>query len=195
MSRPSSVRIHPSADVSDRAIIGERSSIWNQAQVRERATIGEDCVVESKTSIDGAVLDRKVTVGPFARLRPGTRLADKVRIGNFVETKKAVLGVGSKANHLAYLGDTTMGDDCNIGAGTITCNYDGVNKHRTVIGDDAFIGSDTQLVAPVTVGAGATLGAGTTLARDAPAGKLTVSRARQVTLEHWKRPQRAAPKD
>jgi bifunctional UDP-N-acetylglucosamine pyrophosphorylase/glucosamine-1-phosphate N-acetyltransferase len=109
-------------------------------------------------------------------------------VGNFVETKNAQLGEGSKANHLAYLGDATIGRNVNIGAGTITCNYDGANKHQTVIEDDAFIGSDSQLVAPVTVGKGATIGAGSTIAKDAPAGELTVSRARQTTVKGWKRP-------
>jgi len=127
-------------------------------------------------------------IGPFARLRPGTRLAEGSRVGNFVEVKNSTLGRDSKASHLSYLGDSTIGDRVNIGAGTITCNYDGVNKHRTVIGDDAFIGSDTQLVAPVTVGAGADIGAGSTVTRDAPPGQLTISRARQVTVPGWKRP-------
>ncbi|HSY26123.1 MAG TPA: DapH/DapD/GlmU-related protein, partial [Burkholderiaceae bacterium] len=117
-----------------------------------------------------------------------TTLAEDVHIGNFVEVKNSQIDVHSKANHLAYIGDTTVGARVNIGAGTITCNYDGVNKFRTVIEDDAFIGSDSQLVAPVTVGQGATLGAGTTLTRNAPAGKLTVSRAKQVTIENWQRP-------
>jgi len=127
-------------------------------------------------------------IGPFARVRPGTELAEGSRVGNFVEVKNSTLGKGSKASHLSYLGDSTIGDRVNIGAGTITCNYDGVNKHRTVIEDDAFIGSDTQLVAPVTVGAGADIGAGSTVTKDAPAGQLTISRARQVTVRGWKRP-------
>jgi bifunctional UDP-N-acetylglucosamine pyrophosphorylase/glucosamine-1-phosphate N-acetyltransferase len=127
-------------------------------------------------------------IGPYARLRPGTTLAEDVHIGNFVEVKNSQIAAHSKANHLAYVGDATVGSRVNIGAGTITCNYDGANKFRTVIEDDAFIGSDSQLVAPVTVGAGATLGAGTTLTKDAPAGKLTVSRPRQVTIDNWTRP-------
>jgi len=127
-------------------------------------------------------------IGPFARVRPGTELAEGSRVGNFVEIKNTTLGKNSKASHLSYLGDSTIGERVNIGAGTITCNYDGVNKHRTVIEDDAFIGSDTQLVAPVTVGKGADIGAGSTVTKDAPAGQLTVSRARQVTVHGWKRP-------
>jgi bifunctional UDP-N-acetylglucosamine pyrophosphorylase / glucosamine-1-phosphate N-acetyltransferase len=129
-------------------------------------------------------------IGPYARIRPGTVLAEDVHIGNFVEVKNAQIAANSKANHLAYVGDSTVGQRVNIGAGTITCNYDGVNKHRTVIEDDVFIGSDTQLVAPVTVRRGATLGAGTTLTSEAPADKLTISRAKQVTIERWKRPEK-----
>ena len=126
-------------------------------------------------------------IGPYARLRPGTVLAEEVHVGNFVEIKNSDVGAGSKANHLAYVGDATIGKKVNIGAGTITCNYDGVNKHRTIIEDEAFIGSDTQLVAPVTVGKGATLGAGTTLTKDAPANQLTVTRVKQVSI-NWQRP-------
>lgn len=137
---------------------------------------------------DGAKVGENVRLGPYSRLRPGAVLADKTHIGNFVEIKKSNIGFASKVNHLSYIGDTDMGARVNIGAGTITCNYDGVNKFRTTIGDDAFIGSDTQLVAPVTVGKGATLGAGTTLTKNAPDDKLTLSRARQVTVEGWKRP-------
>jgi bifunctional UDP-N-acetylglucosamine pyrophosphorylase/glucosamine-1-phosphate N-acetyltransferase len=127
-------------------------------------------------------------IGPFARVRPGTELGEGSKVGNFVETKNTSLGKNSKASHLSYLGDSSIGDRVNIGAGTITCNYDGVNKHRTVIEDDVFIGSDTQLVAPVTIGEGADIGAGSTVTKDAPAGQLTISRARQVTIRGWKRP-------
>jgi bifunctional UDP-N-acetylglucosamine pyrophosphorylase/glucosamine-1-phosphate N-acetyltransferase len=127
-------------------------------------------------------------IGPFARLRPGTRLADEVHVGNFVEVKNSELGPGSKANHLTYLGDATIGARVNVGAGTVTCNYDGVAKHRTEIGDGAFIGSGTMLVAPVTVGEDATIGAGSTITRSAPPGKLTLERSRQQTLDGWKRP-------
>ena len=162
-------------------------------------TIGANCVLRNARVGDGvnikpfchfedATIGAKSVIGPYARLRPGTALAEDVHIGNFVEVKNSQIAAGSKANHLAYVGDATVGSRVNIGAGTITCNYDGANKLRTVIEDDAFIGSDTQLVAPVTVGRGATLGAGTTLTRDAPAGSLTVSRTRQTTIEGWKRP-------
>lgn len=135
-----------------------------------------------------AKVGQEAVVGPYARLRPGADLGERSHVGNFVEIKNSVLQADSKANHLAYIGDADIGARVNVGAGTITCNYDGVNKHRTVIEDDAFIGSDTQLVAPVRVGKGATLGAGTTLTKDAPAGQLTISRARQSTIEGWKRP-------
>jgi bifunctional UDP-N-acetylglucosamine pyrophosphorylase/glucosamine-1-phosphate N-acetyltransferase len=127
-------------------------------------------------------------VGPFARLRPGAKLGADVHIGNFVEVKQATLAAGAKANHLAYVGDAQLGERVNYGAGSITANYDGAHKHRTVIGDDAHIGSNCVLVAPVNVGAGATIGGGTTLTSDAPAGELTVARARQVTVPGWTRP-------
>ena len=154
----------------------------------------KDVEINAETEIlpychfDGAKVGKNVRLGPYSRLRPGAVLADETHIGNFVEIKKSNIGFASKVNHLSYIGDTDMGSRVNIGAGTITCNYDGVNKFRTTIGDDAFIGSDTQLVAPVTVGKGATLGAGTTLTKNAPDDKLTLSRARQVTIEGWKRP-------
>ncbi len=127
-------------------------------------------------------------IGPFARVRPGTQLMEGSKVGNFVEIKNTSLGNNSKASHLSYLGDSSIGDRVNIGAGTITYNYDGVNKHRTVIEDDVFIGSDTQLVAPVTIGEGADIGAGSTVTKDAPAGQLTISRAKQVSIRGWKRP-------
>jgi bifunctional UDP-N-acetylglucosamine pyrophosphorylase/glucosamine-1-phosphate N-acetyltransferase len=143
--------------------------------------------------LEGAKVGANAVIGPYARLRPGTALAEETHIGNFVELKNAQVGFNSKINHLSYVGDATVGSKVNIGAGTITCNYDGANKHRTIIEDDAFIGSDTQLVAPVTVGRGATLGAGTTLTKDAPAGQLTLSRAKQVTLPGWQRPVKKKP--
>lgn len=140
--------------------------------------------------IEGAEIGENCRVGPYARVRPGTRVQDAVHLGNFVEIKNSQVDRGSKINHLSYVGDTTVGKDVNIGAGTITCNYDGANKHRTVIEDNAFIGSDTQLVAPVTIGRGATIGAGSTITKDAPQGELTLSRANQLTVSGWKRPQK-----
>ena len=144
--------------------------------------------VRAHCDIDGAVSLGPCVIGPFARLRPGAELAEGAHVGNFVEMKNASLGAGSKANHLTYLGDATVGSGVNIGAGTITCNYDGANKHRTVIEDGAFIGSNASLVAPVTIGKDATIGAGSTIGSDAKAGELTVARARQVTIKGWKRP-------
>jgi bifunctional UDP-N-acetylglucosamine pyrophosphorylase / glucosamine-1-phosphate N-acetyltransferase len=155
-----------------------------------------DCVIEAGTVIhshcvlESARIGPAAEVGPFARLRPGTRLGEKTRIGNFVETKNAVLKPGAKANHLSYLGDAEVGAGSNIGAGTITCNYDGANKHRTVIEDDVFIGSNTALVAPIHVGTGATVGAGSTLNRDVPAGTLTLTRAPLKQIERWQRPRK-----
>jgi bifunctional UDP-N-acetylglucosamine pyrophosphorylase / glucosamine-1-phosphate N-acetyltransferase len=165
----------------------------------EGVSVGANCVlrnvkvaagtrIEPFCHLEAADIGARCRIGPYARLRPGTTLAEEVHIGNFVEVKASRIGARSKANHLSYVGDTTVGRDVNIGAGTITCNYDGANKHRTTIEDDVHIGSDTQLVAPVRVGKGATLGAGTTLTRDAPEGTLTISRAEQVTVPGWKRP-------
>jgi bifunctional UDP-N-acetylglucosamine pyrophosphorylase/glucosamine-1-phosphate N-acetyltransferase len=144
--------------------------------------------VRAHCDLDGARSEGAVQIGPFARLRPGTVLAYGAHIGNFVETKNATVGVASKANHLTYLGDAVVGAGVNIGAGTITCNYDGVNKFVTTIGDGAFIGSNSSLVAPITIGKEATIGAGSTITMDAPEGKLTVSRGRQITIEGWRRP-------
>ena len=160
--------------------------------VLRNVTLGRSTHIDPFSHLDQAEVGAQAHIGPYARLRPGAQLADATHVGNFVEIKNTKLGKGSKANHLAYVGDADVGERVNIGAGTITCNYDGVNKHRTIIEDDAFIGSDTQLVAPVKVGKGATLGAGTTLTRDAPAGQLTVSRAKQLTIEGWKRPVKKA---
>jgi bifunctional UDP-N-acetylglucosamine pyrophosphorylase/glucosamine-1-phosphate N-acetyltransferase len=148
-------------------------------------------VVQAHCDLDGVVTHGACTIGPFARLRPGSELDAGAHVGNFVETKQTHIGEGSKANHLTYLGDTTVGRGVNIGAGTITCNYDGVHKFRTTIDDGAFVGSNTALVAPVTVGAQATIGAGSVITRDAPAGELTIARGRQQTLPGWKRPTKA----
>ena len=155
------------------------------------ARIGAGAVIHPYTHIEGAVVGAGALVGPFARLRPGAELGEQVHIGNFVEVKNSTLARGAKANHLAYLGDATVGERVNFGAGTITCNYDGANKHRTVIGDDAHVGSNCVLVAPVTLGAGATIGGGSTISKPAPAGQLTVARARQATIAGWQRPKKA----
>jgi len=168
-------------------VLGEGVSVGANCVLRD-VKVAAGSRIEPFCHLDNADIGARCRIGPYARLRPGTTLAEEVHIGNFVEVKASRIAARSKANHLAYVGDTTVGRDVNIGAGTITCNYDGVNKHRTIIEDEVFIGSDTQLVAPVRVGKGATLGAGTTLTRDAPAGALTVSRARQVTITGWKRP-------
>jgi bifunctional UDP-N-acetylglucosamine pyrophosphorylase/glucosamine-1-phosphate N-acetyltransferase len=160
----------------------------------KNSTIGENTEILANSVIEGAVIGEDCRIGPFARIRPETELADTVHVGNFVEIKKSQVATKSKINHLSYVGDSTVGSEVNIGAGTITCNYDGANKHRTVIGDRVFIGSDTQLVAPVTVADGATIGAGSTITRDAPAETLTLSRAKQVSVEGWQRPVKA-PKD
>ncbi|MBU3596910.1 bifunctional UDP-N-acetylglucosamine diphosphorylase/glucosamine-1-phosphate N-acetyltransferase GlmU [Polynucleobacter bastaniensis] len=151
------------------------------------SVIGKNVTIHPYSHIDGAQVGSNSLIGPYARLRPGADLSNDVHIGNFVEVKNSKIAANSKANHLAYVGDSIVGSRVNIGAGTITCNYDGVNKHQTIIEDDVFIGSDTQLVAPVRVGRGATLGAGTTLTKDAPPNQLTVSRAKQISLQ-WQRP-------
>ncbi|UHQ20731.1 bifunctional UDP-N-acetylglucosamine diphosphorylase/glucosamine-1-phosphate N-acetyltransferase GlmU [Lysobacter sp. KIS68-7] len=154
----------------------------------KNVTLAAGTEVRAHCDLEGARTEGAVLIGPFARLRPGTVLADGVHVGNFVETKNAKLGVGSKANHLTYLGDAVIGASVNIGAGTITCNYDGVNKSTTTIGDGAFIGSNSALVAPVTIGKDATIGAGSVIGKDAPDGKLTLTRAKQTTLDGWQRP-------
>jgi bifunctional UDP-N-acetylglucosamine pyrophosphorylase/glucosamine-1-phosphate N-acetyltransferase len=158
--------------------------------VLKNVKVGAGTRIAAFCHFEDAVIGPDGVLGPYARLRPGTELGPDVHIGNFVEVKKSIIGAQSKANHLAYIGDAEIGQRVNVGAGTITCNYDGANKFKTIIEDDVFIGSDTQLVAPVTVGRGATLGAGTTLTKDAPPDALTVSRPRQVTLVGWQRPQK-----
>ena len=156
--------------------------------VIRNTTVGDNVTIQANCVIEDAVIGNNARIGPFARIRPETRLADSTHVGNFVEIKKSDVGKGSKINHLSYVGDSSVGSRVNIGAGTITCNYDGANKHRTIIGNDVFIGSDTQLIAPVEVQDGATIGAGSTITRDAPAGELTLSRAPQETRKGWQRP-------
>jgi bifunctional UDP-N-acetylglucosamine pyrophosphorylase / glucosamine-1-phosphate N-acetyltransferase len=167
--------------------LGDGAKIGPYSVVKD-TKIGSKTQVAAYSHFENAIVGDDAKIGPFARLRPGAHLGNSTHVGNFVEIKNTQMGVGSKANHLAYLGDAEIGQRVNIGAGTITCNYDGVNKHKTIIEDDAFIGSDTQLVAPVRVGAGATLGAGTTLTRDAPPQTLTISRVKQESVNSWRRP-------
>ena len=156
--------------------------------VIENSVIGDNSTIKSNSVLESAQIGNNCDVGPFARIRPGTILNDEAKVGNFVEIKKATVGKGSKISHLSYIGDTTMGKNVNIGAGTITCNYDGVNKFQTTIGDDVFVGSDTQLVAPVTISNGTTIGAGSTITKDTPENELTLSRSKQVSINGWKRP-------
>jgi bifunctional UDP-N-acetylglucosamine pyrophosphorylase / glucosamine-1-phosphate N-acetyltransferase len=156
--------------------------------VLKDCSIGAWTQVMANSIIEGAEVGADARIGPFARLRPETRLADRTHVGNFVELKKTSLGQGSKANHLTYLGDAEIGAEVNVGAGTITCNYDGANKSTTRIGDGAFIGSNSALVAPVRIGDGATIGAGSVITRDTPADELTLTRVKQVTIQGWQRP-------
>jgi len=174
--------------------LGDRVRIESFCVLRN-AVIGDDTVVLSHSRIEEAEIGPGAQIGPFARLRPGTRLAAGVHIGNFVETKKANIGPGSKVNHLTYIGDAEIGAKVNVGAGTITCNYDGVNKHKTIIGDGAFIGSNTSLVAPVRVGKGATVGAGSAVSRNVPDGSLCLTRAPRKEVANWHRPVKQNNKD
>ena len=175
-----------------KVVLGEGVTIGANCILRD-ATIGAGTAIRPFSLVEEASVGARAIVGPYARLRPGARLADEVHVGNFCEVKASEIGERSKVNHLAYIGDSTVGADVNVGAGTITCNYDGANKHRTVIEDDVHIGSDVQLVAPVTVGRGATIGAGTTVFRDVPPDALTMNEKTQVSRPGWKRP-RKAPK-
>lgn len=169
--------------------LGDNVRIESNNLIRD-SQIGSGTIVHSNCHIEGAKTGDDCEIGPFSRLRPGAELADNVKVGNFVEIKKSTIASGSKVNHLTYIGDTDIGKDVNVGAGTITCNYDGANKYRTTIGDNAFIGSGVELVAPVDVGAGATIGAGSTISKFAPADALTLERAKQVTVPGWKRPKK-----
>jgi bifunctional UDP-N-acetylglucosamine pyrophosphorylase / glucosamine-1-phosphate N-acetyltransferase len=187
----SDVAIDVNCVFEGRVELGDGVRIGANCVVRN-AVIGDGALIEAFTHIDGEALGVRVgtgaRIGPFARLRPGAVLGDEVHIGNFVEVKNSTLARGAKANHLAYLGDATVGERVNYGAGSITANYDGANKHRTVIGADVHVGSNCVLVAPVTIGEGATIGAGSTIGKSAPAGQLTVARGKQVSLAGWKRP-------
>ncbi len=177
--------IHPNCHIGGETVIGSGCEIEQGASI-SGCRIGDDCHIKAGSVLEDSELHQNVSVGPMAHLRPGTVLHNHVKIGNFVETKKIVMGAGSKASHLTYLGDAEIGRDVNIGCGTITCNYDGVNKHRTVIGDEVFIGSDVQLVAPVTVGRNSLVAAGTTVTTDVPPDSLAISRVQQVNKEGWR---------
>lgn len=196
MARPETCVIDPGVEV------GEGTVIEPYVQLLGKTRVGSGCLIRSFTVVEDCTVGNGVTIrqscvlaesavatgakiGPFAHLRPGSEIGEDAHVGNFVETKKARLGKGVKANHLSYLGDVEVGDGSNIGAGVITCNYDGVNKHRTTIGKGAFVGSDSTLVAPVTVEDGAYVGAGSCITRNVPTGTLAVGRARQVTIEGW----------
>lgn len=188
-----SLQVGEDTSIDVNCVFGGEVSLGRRVQIGahcviEEAVIGDDVVIEPFTHIHGATVERDAQIGPFARLREGTRLGAAAKVGNFVETKQSVLGAGSKANHLAYLGDATIGDGCNIGAGTITCNYDGVDKHPTVLGNGVFIGSNATLVAPLTIETGGYVAAGSTITSDIPESTLGVGRARQRNIDKWKSP-------
>ena len=196
---PDTVYIRGSVEVENDIVIEPNVTLVGTVSIAEGVTIGTNCVlintqisagtqIHANSHIQDSIIGKNCEIGPFARLRPQVVLSDKVKIGNFVELKKSNIGDGSKVSHLSYVGDSQMGERVNVGAGTIVCNYDGANKHQTKIGDDVFIGSDSQLVAPVEIGNGATIGAGSTVTRDAPAGKLTLARSKQKTIDDWVRP-------
>jgi len=177
--------IYPNCNLQGETIIGERCILEPNSQITD-SRIGSDVVIKAFSVIVESTIDEGASIGPFARLRPGTEVKRNARIGNFVEVKKSIIGEGTKANHLTYLGDTTVGRGVNIGAGTITCNYDGENKYPTVIEDSVFVGSNTELVAPVTLKKGSTIGAGSTITKDVPEGALAISRSKQKTIRGWK---------
>lgn len=181
------VFIDVNAVFSGRVVIGEGCAIAPNC-ILTNVELGKNCKIHANSVLDNCKIGDDCHIGPFARLRPGTQLASRCKIGNFVETKNAILGDDTKASHLSYLGDTVIGRDVNIGAGTITCNYDGVNKFQTTIEDGVFVGSDSQLVAPVIIGKNATIGAGTTIRKNVPAGELAISAAKQVIISGWTRP-------
>jgi bifunctional UDP-N-acetylglucosamine pyrophosphorylase/glucosamine-1-phosphate N-acetyltransferase len=172
-----------------RVELGDRVRIGPNAVISD-SRLGDDSIVHAHCVLDGVVAGSKCEIGPFARVRPGSRFAERVKVGNFVEVKASEVAEGSKMNHLSYVGDSRVGKDVNIGAGTITCNYDGAGKHVTRIGDRVFVGSGVMLVAPVVLGDECTIGAGSTITKEAPAGALTVARARQTTIPGWTRPRK-----
>jgi len=181
------VVIHPNVLFEGNVRLGNGVLIEAFSRIRN-ANVGAGTIIHTHCVIEAGEIGRECEIGPYARMRPGVVLVGDVKLGNFVEVKKSTIGRGSKLNHLSYIGDATIGARVNVGAGTITCNYDGANKHQTIIEDEVFIGSDVQLIAPVTVGRGATIGAGATITKDVPPGALTISERRQVTRYGWKRP-------
>jgi bifunctional UDP-N-acetylglucosamine pyrophosphorylase/glucosamine-1-phosphate N-acetyltransferase len=198
---PARVDIRGSLECGSDVTIDINAVFIGDVKLGDNVSIGPNCVIENSTLdantivnancvLEDAVVGMNCNIGPFGRLRPGSEMKEGGRVGNFVEIKNTTMGVGSKANHLTYLGDATIGNNVNVGCGSITCNYDGANKHQTIIGDDAFIGSGVELVAPVEIGAGATIGAGSTIGKNAPANTLTLQRSKQVTIEAWKRPKK-----
>ena len=206
LADPARIDIRGKVTVGRDVFIDVNAVLIGNIELGDRVRIGPNCYlknsrVEADTEIhpnsviDSARIGPRNSIGPFARIRPDSVLHADVHIGNFVEVKKSEIGVGSKANHLTYLGDATVGSKVNVGAGTVTVNYDGINKFRTEIGDGAFIGSGSMLIAPIRIGANANTGAGSTITKDAPEGKLTLARARQVTIEGWRRPQKKPPAD
>jgi len=187
LSAESDVEIDVNTVFEGSVTLGDNVSIGANC-ILKNVTIADNTIIHPFSHLEDCIVGQDCIVGPYARLRPGTQLADEVKIGNFVETKKATLGKGSKVNHLSYVGDTLMGSNVNVGAGTITCNYDGVNKHQTIIGDRVFVGSDTQLVAPVNIADDSTIGAGSTITKDTPQGQLTLSRSKQLSIKNWQKP-------
>jgi bifunctional UDP-N-acetylglucosamine pyrophosphorylase/glucosamine-1-phosphate N-acetyltransferase len=199
---PSRIDIRGQLTVGKDVVIDINCIFEGEVYLGDNVHIGAGCIIRNTkiesdtnilpmTMIDESTIGQNASIGPFSRLRPGSVCSDNSKIGNFVETKKALIGKGSKVNHLSYVGDATIGKNVNIGAGTITCNYDGANKFQTIIEDDVFIGSDTQLVAPVTIGQGATIGAGSTITRNTPEQQLTLSRSKQVSISSWQKPTKA----
>jgi bifunctional UDP-N-acetylglucosamine pyrophosphorylase/glucosamine-1-phosphate N-acetyltransferase len=194
VSTGSDVWLDVNVVMEGQVVLGDGARIGPNVVLRD-CEIGAGAEVLANSIVEEARVGRNARVGPFARLRPGAVLSDEVHVGNFVEVKNTTLGQGSKANHLTYLGDSSIGSGVNVGAGTITCNYDGANKNRTIIGDGAFIGSGVELVAPVTIEDGATIGAGSTISRDAPKDQLTLTRVKQTSIRSWRRPRKKKPGD
>ncbi|MEO0365944.1 MAG: DapH/DapD/GlmU-related protein, partial [Pseudomonadota bacterium] len=201
LADPARIDIRGSVTVGRDVFIDVNAVFVGDVVLGDRVHIGPNCVIEqsvieadtkvfANSLIESSRVGEACNIGPYARLRPGALLERGAKVGNFVEVKKSTIGEGSKVNHLTYIGDAEIGRNVNVGAGTITCNYDGANKHKTIIGDGAFIGSGVELVAPIEVGSGATIGAGTTLSKDAPEGQLTIERARQRTIDGWQRPKK-----